>query len=85
MEPSDRQQDVEDRIREEAQGAVLRLTADKGGFLVVQQLPDDPTPYLYRVSVEKNVDGSDSLHWDFLGPVTHSEAIGDDSQTTSEG
>ncbi|GGM51145.1 hypothetical protein GCM10009006_35380 [Haloarcula argentinensis] len=39
------------------------------GFLVVQQLPDDPQPILYRVTLEKQVDGSESLYWAYVGPV----------------
>lgn len=67
------QEAVAARIREEAPGELLRLDPDVKGFLVVQQLPDDPQPILYRVTLEKQIDGSESLHWAYLGPSKESD------------
>lgn len=47
------QEAVAARIHEEALGEILRLDPDVKGFLVVQKLPDDPQPILYRVTLEK--------------------------------
>lgn len=55
------------RIREEAPGEILRLGPDVKGFLVVQKLPDDTQPDLYRVTLEKQPDGTEKLHWAYLG------------------
>lgn len=66
---TDSQEAVATRIRDEAPGEVLRLDPGVKGFLVVQQLPDDPQPILYRVTLEKQIDGSESLQWACVGPV----------------
>jgi len=63
------QKSIAARIREEAPGEILRLDSGVKGFLVVQQLPDDPQPSLYRVTLEKHIDGSESLHWTYVGPA----------------
>lgn len=63
------QKETAARIRKEAPGEILRLNSANEGFLVVQQLPDDLQPILYRVTLEKQPDGSESLHWAYLGPV----------------
>lgn len=69
MELTERQKAEAARIREEAPGEILRLDPGVKGFHVVQQLADDPRPILYRVTLEKQIDGSESLHWAYLGPV----------------
>lgn len=73
---TERQEAVAARIREEAPGDILRLDPDMKGFLVVQKLADDPQPILYRVTLEKQIDESESLHWAYLGPA---EEADDDS------
>jgi len=69
MDLTERQEAVAARIRDEATGKILRLDLGVKGFRVVQQLPDDPEPILYRVTLEKQIDGSESLHWAYIGPV----------------
>lgn len=79
MELNENRQRVADRIRKEAPGEILRLEPDIKGFIVVQQLADDPKPILYRVTLERQIDGSESLHWAYLGPVNQSsgDSVGD--------
>ncbi|MFB6282593.1 MAG: hypothetical protein ABEK59_01475 [Halobacteria archaeon] len=78
------QEAVAARIREKAPGEILRLDPGVKGFLVVQQLPDDPQPILYRVTLEKQIDGSESLHWAYLGPSNESDdASPEDSDRAS--
>lgn len=81
MEMTEREQEIADRVREEALGEIHRLDTDVGGFLVVQKLPDTSSPSLYRVSLEEQVDGSESLHWELLGSVNPDESDADDSHT----
>jgi len=69
MDSTESQEAVAVRIRDEAPGEILRLDSVVKGFLVVQQLPDDPQPILYRVTLEKQIDGSESLHWAYVGRV----------------
>lgn len=78
---TEREEEIADRIREEAPGNVLRLDADVVGFLVVQELPTASSPHLYRVTVEKQVDGSESLHWTLLGPVNRPGSDDQDEHT----
>ena len=73
MALTDKQRDLAARISKEASGEILRLDPDVKGFLVVLQRPEDPSPVLYRVTLEKHTDGSESLHWAFLGSVDQSE------------
>lgn len=73
MKLTETQAEVATRIREEAPGEILRLDPDVEGVLVVQQLPDNPQPILYRVTLEERIDGSESLHWAYLGPVVDSD------------
>lgn len=67
MDLTESQETVAARIREEASGEILRLGPDVKGFLVVQKLPDGPQPVLYRVTLEKQPDGAEKLHWAYLG------------------
>lgn len=69
-----------DRVRKDLPGHILRCKPDIKGFLVIQQLSNDTTPYLYRVTHETQIDGSESLHWAFLGRVEESETP--DARTT---
>lgn len=71
---NDTQQELADRIRDEAPGEILRMKLDMDGFLVVQKLPDDPAPELYRVTIETQRDGVESLHWAFLGSIDPDES-----------
>lgn len=57
---TEHQEAVAARIREESPGEILRLDPDVKGFLLVQKLADDPQPILYRVTLEKQIDGSES-------------------------
>lgn len=69
---NEQQQEIADRVRKEATGEILGIEPDMNGVLVVQQLPTQPHPDLYRVVFEERVDGEQSLHWTYLGPTTHS-------------
>lgn len=70
---SDRQQEVAERIQEEARGTILHLEPNVGGFLVIQKPPGDSTPILYQVTLEPQIDGDEALHWVFLGTVDQFE------------
>lgn len=69
MKLTESQAAVATRIREEAPGEILRLGPDLEGLRVVQQLSDNSQPVLYRVTLEEQIDGPESLHWADLGPV----------------
>lgn len=62
-------QQIKDWIQEEAIGEVLKITEDISGYLVIQNLPDDSGSSLYHVTVESQIDGTQSLHWAYLGPA----------------
>lgn len=70
---NDKQQEIADRIRAEAPGEILSLVPDVEGFLVIQKLPEEHNPMLYRVALEKQINGEESLHWALLGPVNQSD------------
>lgn len=70
---TDRQQELADRIRADAAGDVLRLEPDETGFLVVRASSSETAPQLYRVTSEKQMDDSVSLHWELLGPVEEAD------------
>jgi len=76
---TERQQEIVDRIREEAPGDIIRIEPDIIGFLVVQELPEASSPTLYRVTLEKQIDESEPLHWNLLGPVSRTESERDDT------
>jgi hypothetical protein len=78
-DPDPRQ--VADRIREETAGEILQLKENINGVLVVQQLAEGSIPNLYRVTLEKQIDGSESLHRVYLGPVNDSQTEGGDERT----
>ncbi|WP_396614015.1 hypothetical protein ACH9L7_19660 (plasmid) [Haloferax sp. S1W] len=73
MESTENQEPIKTRIREEASGEILRLEPDVKGFLVVQKLPDGLQTNLYRVTLEKQTDGTEELHWAYLGPSKESD------------
>ncbi len=62
-----------ERIEADAAGTVVDVRDADDVVEVVQRLPDDEGTYLYRVSVERHPDGSDSLNWTLLGSVDADE------------
>lgn len=74
MTTNDTTQRDADRIRDELPDRILQCEPDIKSVLVIQQLSDDTTPYLYRVTLETRINGSESLHWAFLGRVEASDS-----------
>ena len=69
MDFTAQQQTIVDRIRNETESEIQRIEPATVGVLVVRQPPDAAVPKLFHVTLEPSVDGSDSLHWEFVGSV----------------
>ena len=69
MDFTAQQQTIVDRVRNETDKEIQRIEPATTGVLVVRQPPDSAAPKLFHVTLEPSLEGSDSLHWEFVGPV----------------
>lgn len=73
---------IEEEIAATTGGEVVNVESH-GGYAFVQKHPPDPdgpgvntdTVSLYHVRLEPHMDGTESLHWAYLGDVGNSEEI----------
>ncbi|QCQ76571.1 zinc ribbon domain-containing protein [Haloferax mediterranei ATCC 33500] len=73
---------IEEEIEATATGEVLKIE-DHGAYALVRKHPPNPDSpgvntdrvALYHVRREPHVDGTESLHWAYLGDVHNSEQI----------
>ncbi|WP_396612549.1 zinc ribbon domain-containing protein [Haloferax sp. S1W] len=73
---------IEEEIEASAAGEVLKI-ADHGAYALVRKHPPDPDRSgvdtdrvsLYHVRREHRMDGTESLHWAYLGDVYNAEQI----------
>lgn len=73
---------IEEEIEATAAGEVLKI-ADHGAYALVRTHPPDPDRSgvntdrvsLYHVRREQQMDGTESLHWAYLGDVHNAEQI----------
>lgn len=73
---------IEEEIEATAAGEVLRIE-NHGAYALVRKHPPDPDSHgvntdrvsLYHVRREQQLDGTESLHWAYLGDVHNSEQI----------